>query len=74
MYLAPLTHPQKYPIANVNGQPVYSDCAGCGAKAPIIYGVIKSDDEQIAILVDQSSGLFHLAAYFETCFANLLAP
>lgn len=69
--------PKKVRIGSVGERYLFADCAGCGAKEPMIAGAIVVDGskpvtaENVGI-VKRGAGYYH-ALYCEACFAPMWA-
>ncbi|GIK40443.1 MAG: hypothetical protein BroJett011_42760 [Chloroflexota bacterium] len=62
-----LVTPQQFALGQCNGEPVYLDCADCGAQEPIIGGMLVDRAYQIA-LVSLENGPSKPAVYCQLCF------
>lgn len=70
-YLLQIDPPRQVLLGHIGDEPIYQDCAGCGAKDAVIHGAIAGEDGKVCILRNEDSVVFQNAYYCAMCFAAL---
>jgi len=76
LYLKKCLEPKQFQMGSANDHAIYLDCAGCGAKEPVIHGFITNIENPVTTLdlvavPISGSHLIKAAVYCEKCWAPI---